>query len=147
MRCVAWRSKIRADGGRAGATTAALVRTGPSSSAAEAVTRCRLRDVNSAAARLQHKVSSTKPDQTLRGHSQSTGEGATHARIEAGGLNVPRQPRHAESCAILGMNSPARGCQVVELAIYTVEGRQAGDLRRKCGSVLIRRAKTRRAFE
>ena len=51
MRCVAWCSKIRTDGGRAGATTAALVRTGPSSSDAEAVTRCRLRDANSAAAR------------------------------------------------------------------------------------------------
>jgi hypothetical protein len=104
MRCVAWCSKIRTDGGRAGATTAVLVRTGPSSSAAEAVSRCRLRrgktcNTRSPAQNLQH--------QTLRGLPQSTGEGATHARIEAGGLNVPRQPRHAECCAILGMNSPA----------------------------------------
>ena len=66
MRCVAWCSKIRTDGGRAGASTAALVRTGPSSSAAEAVSRCRLRDANSVAARpasqgLQHKTCNTKP--------------------------------------------------------------------------------------
>ena len=30
---------------------------------------------------------------------------------------------------------------VVEPALYTVEGRQAGDLRQKCGSALIRKAK------
>ena len=56
-------------------------------------------NTRSPAQNLQH--------QTLRGLPQSTGEGATHTRIEAGGLNVPRQPRHAESCAILGTNSPA----------------------------------------
>ena len=53
-------------------------------------------NTRSLAQNLQH--------QTLRGLPQSTGEGATHARIEAGGLNVPRQPRHAEYCAILGIN-------------------------------------------
>lgn len=83
MRCVAWCSKIRTDGGRAGATTAALVRTGPSSSAAEAVTRCRLRDANSAAARLQHKVSSTKP---------ATPDLARPSAIDGGGCN-PRSHR------------------------------------------------------
>ena len=94
MRCVAWCSKIRADGGRAGATTAALVRTDPSSSAAEAVSRCRLRDANSAAARP------ATPD--LQGLPQSMGEGRVPARIEGWGLNGPRQPRPAECCAILG---------------------------------------------
>jgi hypothetical protein len=49
-------------------------------------------NTRSPAQNLQH--------QTLRGRPQSTGEGATHARIEAGGLNVPRQPQHAECCAI-----------------------------------------------
>jgi hypothetical protein len=83
MSCVAWRSKIRTDGGRAGATTAALVRNGPSSSAAEAVTRCRLRDANSAAARLQHKVSSTKP---------ATPDLARPSAIDGGGCN-PRSHR------------------------------------------------------
>jgi hypothetical protein len=33
----------------------------------------------------------------------------------------------------------------VEPGLYTVTGRQAGGLRRKCNSVLIRKAKTRRA--
>jgi hypothetical protein len=108
MRCVAWRSKICTDGGRAGATTAALVRTGPSSSAAEAVTRCRLRDANSAAARLQHKVSSTKPaTPDLARPSAIDGGGCNPRSHRSRGLNVPRQPRHAECCAILGMNSPA----------------------------------------
>jgi hypothetical protein len=108
MRCVAWRSKICTDGGRAGATTAALVRNGPSSSAAEAVTRCRLRDANSAAARLQHKVSSTKPaTPDLARPSAIDGGGCNPRSHRSRGLNVPRQPRHAECCAILGMNSPA----------------------------------------
>jgi hypothetical protein len=31
--------------------------------------------------------------------------------------------------------------KVVEPVLYTVEGRQGGDLRRKCGSALIRKAK------
>ena len=34
----------------------------------------------------------------------------------------------------------------VEPGLYTVTGRQAGGLRRKCNSVLIRKAKTRRAI-
>ena len=33
------------------------------------------------------------------------------------------------------------GAGGVEPALYTVEGRQTGDLRQKCGSVLIRKAK------
>ena len=84
MRCVAWCSKIRTDGGRAGATTAALVRTGPSSSDAEAVTRCRLRDANSAAARpasqgLQHKTCNARP--------------ARPSAIDGGGARSPSHRR------------------------------------------------------
>ena len=85
---------------------------------------------------LHHKVSSTRP-------ATPNLQGLPRRR----NLNVPRRPWHGEWCAILGIRTPARWCQVVELALYTVEGRQAGDLRRKCGSVLIRKAKTRRAFE
>ena len=36
---------------------------------------------------------------------------------------------------------PVRWRQVVEPALYTVEGRQTGDLPQKCGSALIRKAK------
>ena len=90
MRCVAWRSKICTDGGRAGATTAALVRNGPSSSAAEAVSRCRPRDElcrgKTATQGLQHETCNTRP---CRARNR-WGEGAIHARVEAG-LNVPRQ--------------------------------------------------------
>jgi hypothetical protein len=37
--------------------------------------------------------------------------------------------------------SRSAGRSVVELALYTVEGRQAGDLRQRCGTALIRKAK------
>jgi len=40
-----------------------------------------------------------------------------------------------------GHGFPVRRGEVVEPTLYTVEGRQAGDLRQKCGSALIRKAK------
>ena len=39
------------------------------------------------------------------------------------------------------INSRSDDAQVVEPALYTVEGRQTGDLPQKCGSALIRKAK------
>jgi hypothetical protein len=64
--------------------------------------RCELRRGKTATQGLQHKTCNTRPCE-----ASAIDGGATHARIEAGGLNVPRQPRHAECCAILGINSPA----------------------------------------
>jgi hypothetical protein len=86
MRCVAWRSKIRADGGRAGATKAGLLRTGPSS-AAEAVLRC-----CQTMRTPPRQGSSTRPPTkaATQGPQQSMEEGAIPARTEGGGLNVPR---------------------------------------------------------
>ena len=46
--------------------------------------------------------------------------------------------------AVRRMIRPAEA--VVEPALYTVTGRQAGSLRQKCDSVLIRKAKTHRAI-
>jgi hypothetical protein len=40
-----------------------------------------------------------------------------------------------------GLKFPVRWRQVVEPALYPVEGRQTGDLRQKCGGALIRKAK------
>jgi hypothetical protein len=75
---------------------------------------------------------------------QSMGEGAIRAHIEGGSLYVSHPPW--PSGAGIGTNSPARRHQVAEPALYTVEGRQTANLRRKCGSVLIRKAKNRRAI-
>ena len=58
-----------------------------------------------------------------------------------GGSNVSRQRRYGPSHAGTGHKFTARWRKVVELALYTVEGRQAADLRQKCGSALIRKAK------
>jgi hypothetical protein len=39
------------------------------------------------------------------------------------------------------VSRPLRCAEVVKRGLYTVEGRQTGDLRQKCGSALIRKAK------
>ena len=45
------------------------------------------------------------------------------------------------SCAGTEQKFAVQWRGIVEPALYTVEGRQAGDLRQKCGSALIRKAK------
>jgi hypothetical protein len=60
------------------------------------------------------------------------------ACLERGGSNVWRQRWPHASTA---HEFPVRWHEVVEPTLYTVEGRQTGDLRQKCGSALIRKAK------
>ena len=93
----------------------ALVRGRPSSSAAEAVSRCGQRAAKSAAPRHGREY---------RFATQQS------AAVDVGG--------HAHGVPLVSKMEPA---------LYTVSGRQADGLRRKCNSVLIRKAKTRRAIE
>ena len=69
---------------------------------------------------------------------QSRGHHA--ACIDRGRPRVSRQRRHGASRAA-SAKFRARWRWVVEPTLYTVEGRQAGDLRQKCGSALICKAK------
>ena len=59
----------------------------------------RLRDVD-CAMRTQPRQDLQR--QTCKAFRNRWGEGRVPARIDCGGLNVPRQPRPAECCAILG---------------------------------------------
>ena len=64
------------------------------------------------------------------------------ACTERGRSNLAGQRWHGASRAgDRAKNSQSDGAGVVEPALYTVEGRQTGDLRQKCGSALIRKAK------
>ena len=87
------------------------------------------------------------------------GRARRSSRMRRRGLRgLPGQARHdaaAGTAAIELARKPAGPgqsmiccpvTQTVEPALYTVEGRQAGDLRRKCDSALIRKAKTHRAI-
>ena len=107
--------------GRAGATMLALVSPGPSWSTAEAVSRCGQSDAKPSpqpSSRAQCRLHRTAVDRT--------------SHVNDGTARRAPGP---------SINSPVRWRQVVEPALYTVEGRQAGDLRQKCGSALIRKAK------
>ena len=55
--------------------------------------------------------------------------------------NLLGQRWHGGARAGTEQKFAVRWCGVVEPALYTVEGRQTGDLRQKCGSALIRKAK------
>jgi hypothetical protein len=72
----------------------------------------------------------------------ATIEGYNAACIERGRSGVSRQRWRGAPRAGSGLDSRSEGGgEVVEPALYTVEGRQTADLRQKCGSALIRKAK------
>jgi hypothetical protein len=66
--------------------------------------------------------------------------GYNTACIECGRSNVSRQRWHGASQAGSEHKFPVRWRRVVEPALYPVEGRQAGGLRQKFGTALIRKA-------
>jgi hypothetical protein len=88
--------------------------------------------------------------------SLSTAEAVS--RCGQGGANARETRNNQEGTMPLSLKAADRTCRVgptarvVEPALYTVEGRQTADLRQKCGSALIRKAKLpsrsggRRAF-
>jgi hypothetical protein len=80
-----------------------------------------------------------------RQNPQQSG-GRNAACIERGRSNVSRQRWHGGSHAGSEHKLPIRWRQVVEPALYTVEGRQAGDLPPRCGTALIRH-QTRKTWQ
>ena len=62
---------------------------------------------------------------------------ASTAADRTSGINDGTAHRGRDRASI----SRSAGSSVVELALYTVEGRQAGDLPQRCGIALIRKAK------
>jgi hypothetical protein len=86
------------------------------------VVRCGQGDAN---ARTRNDRENTMPACTERGRSNLAGQ-RWHGASRAGDR---------------AKNSQSDGAGVVEPALYTVEGRQTVDLRQKCNSALIRKAK------
>ena len=86
------------------------------------VVRCGQGDAN---AKTRNDRESTMPACTERGRSNLAGQ-RWHGASRAGDR---------------AKNSQSDGAGVVEPALYTVEGRQTVDLRQKCDSALIRKAK------